>query len=112
MRNNFAKKLGLSLAAFGLVATSVFTGSDAQAVPAFARQTGMSCNSCHFQGFPSLNGMGRSFRAGGYTMKGTLADIEGSETEPMSLPTVMPLAIFWKAYYVTSIKDEGTAAEL
>lgn len=109
MQNSLTKKLGLTLGAFAMAVTSLFTASDAQAVPAFARQTGMTCNSCHFQGFPSLNGMGRSFRAGGYTMKGTLTDIEG---EDMSLPSVMPLAIFWKGYYVTSIVDKGTAAEL
>lgn len=44
------------------------TGSTAHAVPGFARQTGMSCNSCHFQHFPKLNAMGRRFKASGYSL--------------------------------------------
>src|SRR3989339_631791 len=94
MRNNFAKKLGLSLAAFGLVATSVFTGSDAQAVPAFARQTGMACNSCHFQNFPALNQMGRSFKAGSYSMEGSQASIEGENA--MKLPDTLNIGAVLK----------------
>ena len=40
---------------------------DAQAVPSFARQTGMSCASCH-SAFPQLTTFGRQFKMQGYTM--------------------------------------------
>ena len=42
------------------------TALPASAVPAFARQTGKACSSCHFQHFPALNDFGMDFKAGGY----------------------------------------------
>ena len=42
---------------------------DAQALPAFARQTGQNCVSCHAGGqFPELTPYGRLFKLTGYTM--------------------------------------------
>ncbi|MBI5232947.1 MAG: hypothetical protein HY880_01185, partial [Deltaproteobacteria bacterium] len=41
----------------------LFWGTDSDAVPAFARQTGFSCLTCHFQHFPGLNAFGRTFKA-------------------------------------------------
>jgi len=38
----------------------------AQAIPSFARQTGMKCNECHTV-FPELTPFGRLFKLGGYT---------------------------------------------
>lgn len=57
-------------AVFLFAAVLVYLPGEAEAVPAFARQTGMACNSCHFQHFPTLNAFGRAFKAGGYTMGG------------------------------------------
>ena len=48
---------------FGVFATP------AQAVPSFARQTGMACAACHTV-FPELNSFGRSFKLNGYTLTG------------------------------------------
>ena len=39
----------------------------AQAVPSFARQTGMACEACHTV-FPELTHFGRMFKANGYTL--------------------------------------------
>lgn len=41
---------------------------EAQAIPAFARQTEMSCTSCHEGHFPRLNSLGRQFRDNGYQL--------------------------------------------
>jgi hypothetical protein len=41
----------------------------AQAIPAFARQTGQPCGACHTD-FPQLTPFGRRFKLGGYTMGG------------------------------------------
>ena len=41
--------------------------SEAQAVPSFARQTGMSCTTCHTV-WPELTPFGRTFKLTGYTM--------------------------------------------
>lgn len=43
----------------------------AQAVPAFAQQTGMACAACHVGSFgPELTQFGRAFKIGGYTQTG------------------------------------------
>jgi len=43
--------------------------STAQAVPSFARQTGLACAACHqAANFPELNSFGRRFKLGGYAM--------------------------------------------
>ena len=53
----------LSLLSFGLLSTP------AQAVPAFARQTGQACIACHVGGFgPQLTPFGRAFKLDGYTL--------------------------------------------
>lgn len=56
---------------FLLFISSLLFSQVSSAVPAFARQTDMACNSCHFQSFPALNSFGRVFRAGGYTLPGS-----------------------------------------
>jgi len=51
-----------------LAACAILTLSPAvQAVPSFARQTGLSCEACHTE-FPVLTDFGRSFKLNGYTM--------------------------------------------
>lgn len=43
---------------------------EAEAIPAFAAQTGMSCDTCHIGGFgPQLTAFGRQFKMDGYTMR-------------------------------------------
>ncbi len=57
-------ELAVTLVILGLwVAFSV---NRAQAVPSFARQTGMECNSCHTV-FPELTPVGRNFKINGFT---------------------------------------------
>ena len=53
------------LSALGVAGLS----SSAQAVPAFARQTGQPCAGCH-TAFPELTPFGRRFKLGGYSMQG------------------------------------------
>jgi len=74
----------------------VFSVNDAGAAPAFARQTGLSCSTCHFQHFPSLNAFGRSFKAGGYTMVGGQSMIEG---DMLSVPSVLNASVVLKVRY-------------
>ena len=42
---------------------------ESSAIPSFARQTNMACNSCHTM-FPELNAFGRMFKLNGYTLIG------------------------------------------
>jgi len=72
------------------------------AFPAFARQTGLACASCHFQKYPALTAFGRGFKAAGYTMKGPQSTIDG---ERLSLPSVLNASVFTKIRYQ---KTNGT----
>jgi len=58
--------LGVSAFFTVLVAVAVLRPSTAQAVPSYARQTGLSCNACHTTP-PELNSAGRRFKLLGYT---------------------------------------------
>jgi hypothetical protein len=62
----------------------------AQAVPAFARQLGVACSTCHYQHFPLLNAFGRQFKASGFTMSGT----SNIEADNFSLPANLNAAVF------------------
>ncbi|MBI5561225.1 MAG: hypothetical protein HY883_08145 [Deltaproteobacteria bacterium] len=73
-----------------------FLPSRANAVPAFARQTGFACNTCHYQHFPTLNEFGRAFKAGGYTMVGGQSLVEG---DLLSLPSVLNASVVAKIRY-------------
>jgi hypothetical protein len=63
MRSISIRQFLLVLALVGLSAQ--LSIRDAQAVPSFARQTGMSCNACH-NVWPDLTPFGRTFKMGGY----------------------------------------------
>lgn len=47
---------------------SAFLCTEANAVPSYARQTGLSCNACHYNP-PELNAAGRNFKLTGYVDK-------------------------------------------
>ena len=58
--------------------------SPAQAVPAFARQTGQECIACHVS-FPELTPYGRYFKLTGYTIGKTFFSSEGFNYVPMAV---------------------------
>ncbi len=64
------------------------TAMSAQAVPSFARQTGMPCQSCHTV-FPELTAFGRSFKLNGYTMT-SLPQVKGKN---LSLNKALPISV-------------------
>lgn len=99
-----SKKLFVAVAAFFLFALTFYVPREASAVPAFARQTGMACNSCHFQHFPTLNAFGRAFKAGGYTMVGGQSLIEG---DFLSLPSTLNASLITKVRYQKTNGDSG-----
>jgi hypothetical protein len=65
-------RFGRGLAILLLVAVALpFAWRPAQAIPAFARQTGQPCTSCHIGAFgPQLTPFGMAFKITGYTMRG------------------------------------------
>lgn len=88
-----------------IISTFVFSVPDADAIPAFARQTGLACSTCHFQHFPALNAFGRSFKSGGYTMVGGQSMIEG---DMLSVPSVLNASIVLKLRYQKTNGDVNT----
>ncbi|HZY26172.1 MAG TPA: hypothetical protein VFE71_10120, partial [Bacteroidales bacterium] len=59
---------------FSIIVFCVYAPA-ANAVPSYARQTGMSCSACHYS-FPQLNAFGRLFKLNGYTLS-TISTIDG-----------------------------------
>ncbi|MFO7593875.1 MAG: hypothetical protein R6X15_07540 [Pseudomonadota bacterium] len=100
------KAMGLIL---GVTVLSTVFVSVAQAVPSFARQTGMACVSCHANNFPALNAFGRSFRAQGYTMRGAADLIEG---DGMSLPAELKVSLITKLRYQVDGSVDGNRGEV
>ena len=91
---------------FFILAAEVVLPSEAHAVPAFARQTGMACSTCHFQHFPALNAFGRVFKAGGYTMIGGQSMVEG---DMLSLPSVLNASMVLKVRYQKTSGDDTSS---
>ena len=87
--------------------------SNSYAVPAFARQTGQECSSCHFQHMPALSAYGRAFKSSGFTDVGDQALLEGDNG--LSLPTTMNLSLIVKLRVVKEHvegTDDGTGSDL
>ncbi len=105
------KKILLSAAAFAVVAVSAVAvaPTTSEAIPAFARQTGAACLSCHFQSFPTLNAFGRAFKQNALTDVGEQALVED---EALSIPSVLnatvvvrPNVVFSDSYANVKTKD-------
>lgn len=73
----------LSVGAAGLLA--VFAPQEAAAIPAFSRQTGKSCSTCH-SAFPKLNQTGQNFRTNGFRFPedGEWNDVQDLKHVPLS----------------------------
>jgi len=97
------KKMIFSAAAFALVAVSsiALAPTTAEAIPAFARQTGAGCMSCHFQNFVALNPFGRAFKMGSFTDVGDQALIEDDD---LSIPAVLNATFVIRAEYANENK--------
>jgi hypothetical protein len=106
-----AKRAGLQLsapfrraAASALIlALALFGGAmeRAEALPAFARQTGQTCSTCH-TAFLQLTPFGRRFKLNGYISRGGgLYGTAGSENAliPATDATPFPLAFMWQATF-------------
>jgi hypothetical protein len=82
---------------FCLVGLSELCSSeDSQAVPSFARQTGLSCTACHAV-WPQLTPFGRAFKLGGYTFS----------TQGSSGPWYPPVAGMLQASYTSLNGNKG-----
>ena len=78
------------------VATTSLLATSAEAVPAFAAQTGEPCQTCHVGGFgPQLTPFGRNFKLSGYTQRQTSFNI--------------PISAMAMASYLRTTKDQNPA---
>ncbi len=95
------KKVIFSAAAFGMVAVSgmALAPTSAEAIPAFARQTGAACLSCHFQTFPALKAFGRAFKRNSFTDVGDEALVEDDN---LSIPAVLNATVVIRGDYTNS----------
>lgn len=79
----------------GFLAVALLAGSPAAlAVPSFARQTGMACESCHTV-WPELTHFGRMFKASGYVID-NLKQVKGvtpQRDEILALASLPPLSL-------------------
>jgi len=67
-RSGWLTAIGIQTFVLGMLL--LLAGGKAQAVPAFAVQTGQACNACHVGAFgPQLTPLGREFKLAGYTMR-------------------------------------------
>ncbi|MEX8505097.1 hypothetical protein [Leptothrix ochracea] len=78
-----------------------------EAVPAFARQTGKTCLTCHFQNFPILNAYGQEFKAGGFVDIGKQGQIKGPD---LSIPETLNMAMVGK-WRAVSTNDSAKTTE-
>jgi hypothetical protein len=86
-REAAAPRISRALTLFSMLAATALSllPQAAQALPAFARQTGQNCVSCHAGGqFPELTPYGRMFKLTGYTI--------GSRNVPLSVMGVVAYA--------------------
>jgi hypothetical protein len=68
-------------------------GTRTDAVPSYARQTGLACNACHTT-IPELTPLGRQFKLNAYTLTGlkTITSKPGHQNAALSLLTEVPLS--------------------
>ena len=90
-----ALSVGLVAILVGAVAILAVSVGPAQALPAYARQTGQPCAACH-TAFPELTPFGRRFKIGGYTLRG------GDWNGP-------PLSAFFMAGFTHTNSPQDTA---
>jgi len=78
----------------GVVGAILAGSTPANAVPSYARQTGLACEACH-TAFPQLTPFGRAFKASGYTLFNTLkvSDINQLKQATLSLSNLPPISV-------------------
>jgi hypothetical protein len=110
----FAEVSGNPIAIAILAAALLAVAPKADAVPSFARQTGMACEACHTV-YPELTHFGRMFKANGYILSNVkqVRDVTGKKEELLSLSQSVPLSIMAQISYTqmkTAVPDLSTVA--
>jgi hypothetical protein len=85
-------------------ATIALLPQPAQAVPSFARQTGLGCGACH-TAFPQLTPFGRRFKLAGYTQ---MAPDQKPLGSPGWVPPISAFTIFGFTHTATPMNNAGS----
>ncbi len=85
----------------------VILNNNIYSIPSFARQTNMSCNTCHTI-FPELNAFGKLFKLNGYTLVAseTIQAMSDSETVALRITKSSPLSAMMIASYTYKSKEQ------
>ena len=77
-----------------LIVMLIIFSKESLAIPSFARQTNLSCNSCHTM-FPELNAFGRLFKLNGYTLIGieTIQTRDTNDNVDLNLVKIPPVSL-------------------
>jgi len=95
---NMLLRLGRTAALLSVAAVALLAWSGpASAMPAFARQYGFSCNTCH-SAFPRLNEFGEYFAGNNYRMPNWRETMMDTGDSMLALPKSVPFAIRAQAY--------------
>ena len=90
-----------------LLLAGVINPPTAQAVPSYARQTGLACNACHYAP-PELNPAGRRFKLLGYVDRAddtkTVHSDPGKRHAALDLLAALPLSAMFETSYTQTKK--------
>ncbi|MBU6199820.1 MAG: cytochrome C [Xanthomonadaceae bacterium] len=107
-------KCGSFFALLAVACSALLLAPDnAQAVPSFARQTGMACEACHTV-FPELTPFGRRFKLNGYVID-NLQQVSGMNTskeQTLALNQLPPLSMMFQTSYTqtqTAVPDSAVS---
>jgi hypothetical protein len=108
------RRVTLAVALMAILAA--LTPSTARATPAFARQTGVSCQACHTV-FPELTPFGRKFKLNAYVFTNVkqLEPISGQGERTLALSEIPPVSLQLQASNTTlnrSLPDTGPVNDL
>jgi hypothetical protein len=97
----------LRIALVGFILSIILAGSTAslQAVPSFARQTGLACQACHTV-FPELTPFGRLFKLNGYQID-NIRQVQGitpAQDSTLLLNEIPPLSFMLQTSYTRTGK--------
>ena len=99
----YLREKGLIVVVLGLIILLSYEWSglvqNANAIPAFARKYGFSCNVCHVPGFPKLNDFGNIFRDQGFQL-GADQDVPTHEGITMG---------YWPLSFRTTVGYQGAS---
>jgi hypothetical protein len=109
-----------------IAATLLLSASRAEAIPAFARKYGTSCQTCHVV-YPKLTPFGEAFRRNGFKFPGRDEDYIKQESVPLgqeayrtvfpeavwpgTLPTSVPLALGFNGFAVAHPNKSSAGAQ-